>query len=108
LFGPDSLAEVPLTGVLGTHVVSGQVDRLAIGTKEILVVDYKTNRAPPPQPPALYVRQMAAYRALLRLIYPGRKVRCFLLWTTVPALAELDAAALDAAAPGAAATAASD
>ena len=50
----------------------------------------------------------AAYRALLRLIYPGRKVRCFLLWTTVPALAELDAAALDAAAPGAAATAASD
>ncbi|HEY7610850.1 MAG TPA: double-strand break repair helicase AddA [Alphaproteobacteria bacterium] len=103
LFAPGSLAEVPLTGVLGAHVVSGQVDRLAIGATEILVVDYKTNRAPPPLPPALYVKQMAAYRALLRRIYPGRAVRCFLLWTTGPALAELDEAALDAATPGAAA-----
>ena len=39
------------------------------------------------------------YRALLRLIYPGRLVRCFLLWTVGPALTELDAAALDAVAP---------
>ncbi len=99
LFRPGSLAEVPLTGVIGAHVVSGQVDRLAIGDGEILVVDYKTNRSPPREPPAIYVKQMAAYRALLRLIYPGRAVRCFLLWTAEPALAELDSAALDAAAP---------
>ena len=99
LFGPGSLAEVPITGVLGTHVVSGQVDRLAIGAREILVIDYKTNRTPPPAPPALYVEQMAAYRALLRLIYPGRAVRCFLLWTVGPTLAELPEAALDAAGP---------
>jgi ATP-dependent helicase/nuclease subunit A len=93
------LAEVPITGVIGVHVVSGQVDRLAIGAGEILVVDYKTNRSPPREPPAIYVKQMAAYRALLRLIYPGRLVRCFLLWTVGPALTELGAAALDAAAP---------
>jgi ATP-dependent helicase/nuclease subunit A len=102
LFQPGSLAEVPLTGVLGSHVVSGQVDRLAIGAREILVVDYKTNRSPPRDPPAIYVKQRAAYRALLRAIYPGRRVRCFLLWTVVPALAELDHALLDAAAPAAA------
>lgn len=99
LFAAGSLAEVPITGVLGTHVVSGQVDRLAIGAREILVVDYKTNRVPPRAPPAIYVKQMAAYRALLGLIYPGRAVRCFLLWTVGPTLAELPAAALDAAAP---------
>jgi ATP-dependent helicase/nuclease subunit A len=43
---------------------------------------------------------MAAYRALLGLIYPGRAVRCFLLWTVGPTLSELPAALLDAAAPG--------
>jgi ATP-dependent helicase/nuclease subunit A len=99
LFQPGSLAEVPVTGVLGTYVVSGQVDRLAIGAREILVVDYKTNRSPPPDPPAIYVKQMAAYRALLGRIYPGRKVRCFLLWTADAALQELDPTLLDAAAP---------
>ncbi len=99
VFGEGSLAEVPITGVLGAHVVSGQVDRLAVGAAEILVVDYKTNRAPPREPPPIYVKQMAAYRALLRLIYPGRAVRCFLLWTVGPALSELPAAALDGAAP---------
>ncbi|MGH7005883.1 MAG: PD-(D/E)XK nuclease family protein, partial [Alphaproteobacteria bacterium] len=76
----------------------GQVDRLAIADREIHVIDYKTNRAPPrtaADTPALYVKQMAAYRALLREIYPGRAVRCFLLWTDGPHLAELDAARLD-------------
>jgi ATP-dependent helicase/nuclease subunit A len=101
LFAEGSLAEVPITGVLGTHVVSGQVDRLAIGAREILVIDYKTNRSPPREPPAIYVKQMAAYRALLRRIYPGRAVRCFLLWTVGPTLTELDAALLDAASPAA-------
>ena len=47
----------------------------------------------------LYVKQMAAYRALLRLIYPGRSVRCFLLWTVGPTLSELEPSLLDAAAP---------
>jgi ATP-dependent helicase/nuclease subunit A len=99
LFAPGSLAEVPLTGLVGTTVLSGQVDRLAIGDDEILVVDYKTNRAPPGDvrdTPALYAKQMAAYRALLRAIYPGRRVRCYLLWTDGPLLAELPAAVLDA------------
>jgi ATP-dependent helicase/nuclease subunit A len=100
VFAAGSLAEVPITGALGAHIVSGQVDRLAIGAREILVIDYKTNRSPPAQAPALYVRQMAAYRALLGLIYPGRTVRCFLLWTVGPTLSELPAALLDAAAPG--------
>jgi ATP-dependent helicase/nuclease subunit A len=102
LFGPDALAEVPLTGLVGDTAFSGQVDRLAITPEEILVIDYKTNRAPPRDAgatPPLYVAQMAAYRALLRAIYPGRRVRCFLMWTDGPILAELDAAALDAVTP---------
>ena len=77
-------------------ILSGQVDRLAILPREIWVIDYKTNRAPPRDAtatPPVYVKQMAAYRALLSAIYPGRAVRCFLLWTDGPILTELGTAA---------------
>jgi ATP-dependent helicase/nuclease subunit A len=29
----------------------------------------------------MYLRQMAAYRAILRQIFPDRPVRCALVWT---------------------------
>ena len=65
LFGPHSRAEAPLVGIAGGMVVSGQVDRLAVGEREVLVVDYKTNRPPPATPeqtPAVYLRQMGLSR----------------------------------------------
>ena len=71
----------------------GQIDRLAIGDDEVLMMDYKSDREPPAEPdqvPVAYLRQMAAYRALLRRIYPGRAVRCGLLWTQGPRLMMLD------------------
>ncbi|HJO71910.1 MAG TPA: double-strand break repair helicase AddA [Rhodospirillales bacterium] len=98
LFGPESLAEVPLTGVVSGQVVSGQIDRLLVADEAVTVVDYKTNRPPPESAdavPALYLRQMAAYREVLCLIYPGRPVRCVLLWTDGPRLMELGDALLD-------------
>jgi ATP-dependent helicase/nuclease subunit A len=101
-FGPDSRAEVPLAGVIGDQAVFGQVDRLAVTETEVLIVDYKTDREPPGAPdqvPAAYLRQMAAYRALLRRIYPGRAVRCALLWTARPQLMMLDEAMLAGYAP---------
>ncbi|HET6521863.1 MAG TPA: 3'-5' exonuclease, partial [Geminicoccaceae bacterium] len=103
LFGPGSRAEVPLTGVVGGRVVAGQVDRLALTDDGlVLVADYKTDRDPPADGagvPAAYLRQMAAYRAVLRRIYPGRTVRCALVWTEGARLVRLDDALLDAHAP---------
>ena len=84
LFGPDSRAEVPLTGLIGGAVVGGLVDRLAVLPDRVLVVDFKTNRRPPGRledTPVLYLRQMAAYRAVLRDIFPGRAIVCALVWT---------------------------
>ncbi|EHL97336.1 double-strand break repair helicase AddA [Acetobacteraceae bacterium AT-5844] len=83
-FAPGSLAEAPIVGMLGGLKLVGQVDRLAIHPDRIIVLDYKTNRPPPTelagvQP--LYLRQMAAYRALLRQAWPGRQVECWLVWT---------------------------
>lgn len=94
LFGPGSMAEVPITGLIGGKLVSGQIDRLVITDTEILIVDYKTNRPPPldvKDIPALYRSQMKAYRDTLQKIYPARRIRTFLLWTDGPRMMEVDA-----------------
>jgi ATP-dependent helicase/nuclease subunit A len=93
IFGPGSMAEIPVTGLIGSNtLVSGQIDRIVILEKEILIVDYKTNRPPPQKPedvPNVYVRQMKTYADTLRMIYPGHTVRCALLWTDGPRLMEI-------------------
>jgi ATP-dependent helicase/nuclease subunit A len=102
--GPGSLAEAPVAGRLGTRLVSGQVDRLLVTPDRVLVLDYKTNRPPPAtldQVQPLYLRQMAAYRAVLRLAFPGRAVDCALVWTYGARFMRLPADLLDAHAPGA-------
>ena len=102
VFGPRSRAEVPLTGIVaggaGPYVVSGQVDRLLVTQERIAVIDYKTNRPPPQRVEdvaPLYLRQMAAYRALLRQIWPDRPVECLLLWTDGARLMALPDAVLE-------------
>jgi ATP-dependent helicase/nuclease subunit A len=103
-FGPGSLAEAPLAGVVDGIPIAGQVDRLLVGPDRVLVLDYKTNRPPPSEvaavPPA-YLRQMAAYRAVLRAAWPGRRVECALVWTWSGHVMPLPDAALDPHAPGA-------
>ncbi len=93
IFGAGSRAETPVVGVAGVkRVLSGQMDRLLVTDKEVLVVDYKTNRPPPSRAedaPVIYLKQMAAYRAVVENIYPGRAVKCALLWTDGPNLMPL-------------------
>ncbi len=102
VFGPGSAAEVPVSAVIGGRVVSGQIDRLLVTESTVTVVDYKTDRPAPADAaavPTVYYRQMAAYRAALRSIYPERRIRCALLWTDGPHLMELDDALLERHAP---------
>lgn len=106
LFGPAGRAEQPLTGLVAGHVVTGVVDRLAVLDGRVLVADFKTGRAAPAdvaETPARYLRQLAAYRAVLRGLFPGRPVSCALVWTEGPTVAALPDALLDRYAPGVAA-----
>ena len=101
LFAPGSRAEVPIVGKLsGGVLVSGQVDRLAVTKDQVLIADFKTNRMPPrriEEVPDAYVKQLAAYRAVLQKLYPDRPVRAALIWTEAPDLMELSADVLDRA-----------
>src|SRR5690606_9584323 len=62
LFGPDSIAEVAVTGLVRDRqgrpqAVSGQIDRLVVTDTAVVIVDYKSNRPPPDTPeavPAVY------------------------------------------------------
>lgn len=102
LFAPSSGAEVPLIGRVRDVVIAGQVDRLVVDDDEILVVDFKTNRPPPrsqAEVPPAYLKQMAAYRAVLSEIYPDRPVRCALMWTEGPVLMPLSDTSLAVHAP---------
>jgi ATP-dependent helicase/nuclease subunit A len=64
-----------------------------------LLVDFKSDRPPPAQADAVaptYLRQMAAYAAVLRAIYPEKAIRAALLWTDGPRLMPLPDALLAA------------
>ncbi len=104
VFAPGSRAEVSIAGRLERPgrppaLVSGQIDRLGVTAAEVLIVDYKTNHAPPTAlagAPTGYVRQLALYRAVLQKLYPQLPVRAALLWTETPELMEISTPALDA------------
>jgi len=104
VFAPGSRAEVSIVGRLERPnrrpaLVSGQIDRLVVTDHEVLIVDFKTNHAPPAQAaeaPKGYVRQLALYRAVLGRLYPQQPVRAALLWTETAEFMEISAPALDA------------
>jgi ATP-dependent helicase/nuclease subunit A len=104
LFEPGSRAEAPIAGRIATPAgeaaVSGQIDRLAVLEREVLIADFKTGARPPgpDEPvPASYLAQMALYRRLLGEIYPDRALRAFLIWTGGPVIRELTESELSGA-----------
>ena len=86
-----------------TAVTDDSFDTDVLGASEpVLVVDYKTNRPPPEcedDVPDIYLKQMAAYGALLSQIYPDRAIECYLLWTVGPRLMQLSSDRLAGYAP---------
>ena len=89
VFAADALVEAPVAALVGTVVVAGKVDRLLVTAEAVTVVDFKTGRRVPHDAAAVepyYLRQMAAYVAALRGVFPDRPVRAALLYTEGPRL----------------------
>jgi ATP-dependent helicase/nuclease subunit A len=89
VFAPDALAEAPIAATVGGVVVAGSVDRLLVTADCVRVIDFKTGRRTPDTAadiPPYHLRQMAAYAAALRVIFPGRAVEAALLYTAGPTL----------------------
>ncbi|MBV0891094.1 double-strand break repair helicase AddA [Paracoccus sp. Z118] len=99
--GATVLREVPLAADLpGIGPLAGTIDRLVVQPDRVLAIDYKSNAQVPARPedvPDGILRQMAAYRAALALIYPGRRIEAAVLWTRTRSLMDLPAPLLDGA-----------
>ncbi len=84
LFGPNSLAEVPIVGIWQNQAISGQIDRVVVLPKEVWIIDFKTNRRVPENEgciPTAYRKQLEIYRDLIKKIFPDKLVKTYLLWT---------------------------
>lgn len=88
LFGPNSRAEVSITGLFNKdgekQMMSGQIDRLVVDDKTVTIVDFKNSRKVPKDQNGVqtkYIMQLAAYRLALKEIYPDKQIKCALLYT---------------------------
>jgi ATP-dependent helicase/nuclease subunit A len=101
-FDGPGLAEAAVVARLGGRALAGRIDRLAVRDDAVYVVDYKTNRPPPDKAgdvAPVYLAQLAAYRAALRPLFPGKRIDCALLWTYAPRLMPIPPELLDAHSP---------
>ena len=103
IFSPAARAEVSLMGTLRLgrtdYAVSGRIDRMVVTQDGVEIVDFKTNRQPPRSEndlPFEHVAQLAIYRAILAPLYPGRTIRCGLVYTEAPLVHWLDENAMTA------------
>ena len=103
LFGSGTRAEAPFAGVVGSVEINGLIDRLLIAPGHILFADYKTDRAPPEAAediPPPYLRQLAAYAAVLGTIYPCRTITALIVWTSAARVMPVPQPLLARHAPG--------
>ena len=95
IFDSNALAEVQITAgipAFGGKRFHGAIDRLVVRADGITAIDFKSNRRVPALPadvPEGLLRQMGAYLAMLREIYPDRPVTVAILWTATGELMPL-------------------
>jgi ATP-dependent helicase/nuclease subunit A len=101
LFGAASIAEARIAAKLerprgGFLEIAGAIDRLAETPDGIWIADYKTGTAGNSLAEK-HVAQLSLYRAAVALLYPGRPIRCFLIYTSGAEIVEISTDKLDAA-----------
>jgi ATP-dependent helicase/nuclease subunit A len=92
LFADDTLAEVPFGAEIAGARYHGIVDRLVIDPARVLAVDFKSNAIVPAlvkDVPEGILRQMGAYDAALRQVFPEKMVETAILWTRTASLMPL-------------------
>jgi ATP-dependent helicase/nuclease subunit A len=103
LFAKGSRAEVQVSGTVNlrgkNQMIAGKIDRISQSGGIVTLIDFKTGRAPHSRSgiPAGHIVQLALYRTLVAPVFLGQSVRAALVYTSAPALFDLDEAAMAAA-----------
>ena len=84
-FAPETLAEVPVCAEIEpVGRINGIIDRLIVTATTVTAIDFKSNRTVPnsaAEVPEGLLRQMGAYHAALKRIYPDHAIETGLVWT---------------------------
>jgi len=87
---PDSYAELPFMLRKGNLILSGRIDRVVVRADTVEVYDYKTFPVKERELEKLSAEyresQMNVYQEAARALFPGKRVRCYLLFTALPRL----------------------
>ena len=97
IFDDDARVEVPISGRIGDHIVSGVIDRLLVSADQVMIIDFKTGQPPQDQGAISldYINQMAIYRHVLAGIYPAQTIKAGLVYTENAALHWADEKTMD-------------
>ncbi|MCY4038520.1 MAG: double-strand break repair helicase AddA [Hyphomicrobiales bacterium] len=95
----DGRNEVALSGYIhlpdkaDEQRIPGRIDRLCfLEGGEVLAVEYKSDRRPPGKVEGIraeYLGQVGIYYRLLQELWPGRKIRCGILWIATASYMEV-------------------
>jgi ATP-dependent helicase/nuclease subunit A len=100
LYGAGSAAEVDIVARIdtprGPRDIVGRIDRIAETESEVFIADFKTG-APRLSPSPAQLRQLALYRAAAATLYPGKTLRCVLIFTQDASVVEPNEQALEQA-----------
>ena len=93
LFGANSRAEVPILARGSRNgapvLIAGRIDRVVVEPHKVLIVDYKSDTAPPPDAggvPRSYVAQLGLYAQIAGQLFPGKTIEAAILWTSLESL----------------------
>jgi ATP-dependent helicase/nuclease subunit A len=95
IFAPGTLAEVNISAhidELNGNPIQGSIDRLIVSADKVLAIDFKTNQIVPENPshvPEGILRQLGAYAAALKQVFPNHAVETSVLWTKTRCLMEM-------------------
>ena len=97
IFDDNARVEVPISGRVGDHIVSGVIDRLLITDDQVMIIDFKTGQPPQGQDDISpdYINQMAIYRHVLGGIYPSHSIKAGLVYTENAAIHWADEKTMD-------------
>jgi len=93
LFGSTSRAEVPFLVKAQRNAtpiwLAGRMDRVVVSERKVLVLDYKSDAAPPLDPENVhngYKTQLGLYALVADQLFPGHDVEAAILWTRLESL----------------------
>jgi ATP-dependent helicase/nuclease subunit A len=86
LFTQNSQSEVPVIGKINDQQIVGTIDRLIVNDNEVIIIDYKSNQLDLQDVQSTitkYSKQLNLYKKVIQEVYPLKKIKCAIIWTSI-------------------------